>query len=196
MSVVIKSFSGEDIRPYLLDLARLRLHIFREYPYLYEGTLDCEKKYLAHYVECPESIVLLAFDQQRVIGAATALPMKDESEEVKAPFIQSHFNLNHIMYFGELILLPEYRSKKIGYQLFTQLENITHQSGYKMAAFCTVEPLLDHPKKPTHWQSLDNFWQQLGYQKHPELTVTFHWKEVDESDTSPKTMTFWLKTYE
>ena len=37
MTVEIKSLSGIDATPYLDDLARLRIEVFRAFPYLYDG---------------------------------------------------------------------------------------------------------------------------------------------------------------
>jgi hypothetical protein len=46
--VVIKTVSGKDFEPYLLRLANLRIKIFREYPYLYDGNIEDEKQYLVY----------------------------------------------------------------------------------------------------------------------------------------------------
>lgn len=35
--------SGTDLIPYIPELARLRIQVFRDFPYLYDGTLDYEK---------------------------------------------------------------------------------------------------------------------------------------------------------
>ena len=43
MSLEIKSFSGADARPFLDDVARLRIAVFRDFPYLYDGDPDYER---------------------------------------------------------------------------------------------------------------------------------------------------------
>ena len=45
----VRSLTGADILPILPDLARLRIVVFRDWPYLYDGTLDYEEKYLATF---------------------------------------------------------------------------------------------------------------------------------------------------
>ena len=45
------------------DLARLRIAIFREFPYLYDGSLDYETDYLKLYATTPGAIVVTARDQ-------------------------------------------------------------------------------------------------------------------------------------
>ncbi|HBF93820.1 MAG TPA: GNAT family N-acetyltransferase, partial [Marinobacter adhaerens] len=44
MAVSIRRLSGDQIKPYLDDLARLRIEVFRHFPYLYDGDMDYERK--------------------------------------------------------------------------------------------------------------------------------------------------------
>ncbi len=37
MSIIVQSLTGNDIRVVLPDLARLRMEVFREWPYLFMG---------------------------------------------------------------------------------------------------------------------------------------------------------------
>ena len=47
--VSIQRFVGRQVQPYIQELARLRIEIFRDFPYLYEGDLDYEAQYLQTY---------------------------------------------------------------------------------------------------------------------------------------------------
>ena len=51
MTVEIKSLSGIDAVAYFDDLSRLRIEVFRAFPYLYDGSLAHERKYLATYAD-------------------------------------------------------------------------------------------------------------------------------------------------
>ena len=62
MAVSIRRLSGDQIKPYLDDLARLRIEVFRHFPYLYDGDMDYERKYLDTYARSPESLFVLALD--------------------------------------------------------------------------------------------------------------------------------------
>ena len=44
---------GAEIEPHLEALGGLRIVVFREFPYLYEGTLAAEREYLQVYVRSP-----------------------------------------------------------------------------------------------------------------------------------------------
>ena len=189
----VQRFSGKEILPYLPDLAKLRITIFHDYPYLYEGNLEYEKKYLQTYAQCPDSVLVIAFDGDNVVGASSALPLKYETDDIKKPFIDASMDVNHIFYFGESVLMHAYRGKQIGKQFFIERENAAREQGYSIAAFCGVDRPADHPKRPPDWHPLNQFWQKLGYQQHPNLTVWMNWKEIDEPNESRKALTFWLK---
>src|SRR5690606_24434980 len=44
-----RRFAGEAVRPYLEEVARLRMQVFADWPYLYAGDMDYERDYLAAY---------------------------------------------------------------------------------------------------------------------------------------------------
>ncbi|NDE35472.1 MAG: GNAT family N-acetyltransferase, partial [Gammaproteobacteria bacterium] len=74
-ALTIRRFNGNDpeLRPFLKDLADLRMEVFRDFPYLYDGTAEYEEKYLETYTRCPDSLVVLVLDGDRVVGATTGL---------------------------------------------------------------------------------------------------------------------------
>ena len=57
----IKTCVGEEIIPFIPQLAELRIEIFRDFPYLYDGTLAYENEYLkmSYLVTCIKSVVLI-----------------------------------------------------------------------------------------------------------------------------------------
>ena len=77
---------GPHIARHIEELGRFRINVFREYPYLYEGTLDYERKYLSRYCKDDESILVLRKDEQGILGACTAIPLKSEDPEFISPF--------------------------------------------------------------------------------------------------------------
>ena len=46
MTIDVRSLTGDEIKPVLPELARLRITVFRDWPYLYDGTLEYEEGYL------------------------------------------------------------------------------------------------------------------------------------------------------
>ena len=76
-------------RVVLEPLAQLRIAVFREWPYLYQGSADYEMRYLDTYVRCPRSLAVLVWDGPDCVGASTALPLADADEATRAPFATS-----------------------------------------------------------------------------------------------------------
>lgn len=189
----LQNFHGAELEPYLDALGGLRIAVFREYPYLYVGTLENEREYLGTYVKSSGSLVVLVFDDDRVVGATTCLPMLDEGPEFQEAFVQAGYDLSTICYFGESILLPEYRGRGIGKEFFVRREAHVQALGMKFSTFCAVDRAADHPLRPEGYRALDEFWCSQGYVKQPGLQATFVWKEIGEESESPKTLTFWTK---
>lgn len=192
----LQNFHGSELEPHLDALGALRIAVFREYPYLYDGSLESERDYLSVYVRSAGSLVVLAFDGDQVVGATTCLPMVDEGSEFQAAFVKAGYDLAGICYFGESILLPEYRGQGVGKVFFTRREAHVRHLGAKLSTFCAVDRPVEHPLRPAGYRPIDEFWRAQGYVKHPELQATFVWKEIGEESESPKTLTFWMKAWE
>lgn len=190
----LERLSGDKLNHFIPELAQLRIQVFRDWPYLYDGDLAYEEKYLQTYIEAPDSVIVLAFDGDKVVGASTGIPLKYETNEVKAPFIAAGYDVNTIFYCGESVLLSEYRGQGAGVAFFDHREAHAHALGeFKYSCFCGVQRPHDHPRRPSDYVPLDDFWRKRGYEKQPDLNTTFSWKELDEHDESPKPMTFWMK---
>lgn len=195
MSLEVKEVSGGDLEPHLDDLGRLRIAVFREWPYLYEGTLDYEREYLTRYLRCPRSKVALVFDGQELVGATTAMPMEEEEAEFRQPFANAGYEVSSILYLGESILLPAYRGRGLGKQFFAIREAHAKTLGSRWTTFCAVDRSTEDPRRPANYRPLDALWSKQGYTRRPELQTTFEWKEIGEEAESPKTLTFWTKEW-
>jgi len=122
MAIEVISCAGEAVAPYVDDLARLRIAVFREYPYLYEGDAAYEQRYLTAYARSPRSVFVLALDGGKVVGASTGLPLSDDGEAFHQPFLERGIPLEEVFYFGESVLLREYRGQGIGHRFFDERE--------------------------------------------------------------------------
>lgn len=192
--LTVRRLVGAEIAPYLAEVARLRIQVFREWPYLYDGDRAYEERYLATYSGSPESLFVLVQDGARVVGASTGLPLADETDDFKRPFVALGYDPQRIFYFGESVLLPEYRGRGLGVRFFHEREGYARALGrFSHAAFCAVDRPTEHPRRPPAYVPLDDFWRRRGYRRHPELKTTYSWKDLDEPHQSAKQMVFWLK---
>ncbi len=186
------SYFGADVAGSLSAVAALRIAVFREFPYLYEGSLAYEEQYLAGYAASPHSLVVVARDGDEIVGAATAMPLA-LAEEAQAPFAAAGVDLGSVYYFGESVLLPAYRGRGIGHQFFDHREAAARQGGFALAAFCAVVRPPDHPARPAGYVPHDAFWTKRGFTRRPELVASFAWRDLGEAEETAKPMVFWTK---
>jgi len=193
-AITVQSFTGNDVDRYIPEVARLRIEVFREYPYLYDGDMAYEANYLRTYTASPDSVIVIVFDAEKVVGASTALPLRQETDEIKRPFLEYGIDPQQVFYLGKSVLLPKYRGRGIGVRFFQEREAHARRVGdFLWSAFCAVERPPDHPRRPADYATLDEFWNRRGYFKRPELHTTLTWQDLDESSPTPKPMVFWLK---
>lgn len=194
-AIILKQVTGAELAPVIPELARLRIQVFREFPYLYDGTWEYEEKYLRTYIESSAAIAILALDGARIVGASTGVPMAHETEEFKKPFVEAGYDPARIFYCGESVLLPAYRGRGL-YKAFIREREAyarTGPGGFDYCCFCAVERDGNHPMRPNDYQPLDAVWRHFGYEKRPDLLTRFRWKDIDQPRETAKPMVFWVK---
>jgi len=186
---------GAGLRDIIPELARLRVAVFRAWPYLYDGNEAYEASYLQTYVRSPSAAVILARSEGRIVGASTCLKLTDETENVIAPFRAPGWDPDRVFYFGESVLLPEFRGRGIGVAFFNGREaHARAVSGCDFATFCAVQRPADHPARPAGYEPLDVFWGRRGFTRRPDLRCEMDWTDLGEPGESTKTLVFWLKS--
>lgn len=196
MSITIRRLSAEEIKTEIQSLARLRIEVFKDFPYIYEGSDEYEVKYLKKYLDSSRAALIAAFDEKTIIGVASCLPLLDEDPAVQKPFVEKGFDLKRVFYFGESVLQKKYRGKGIGKAFFQEREKWVRSFGqYNLTTFCAVKRPTEHPLRPRDYRSLDEFWKSQGYVRHPELHTEFSWQDIGEKNETLKKMIFWLKRW-
>lgn len=185
--------TGTAIAGVLDELATLRLHIFQEYPYLYEGRREDELTYLETYAKAPDACVILACDGSAVIGGATGMPLVHEDTQIRGAFAGTPLSLDEMYYVGELLFRPAYRNCGLGRKLLARLEiHIRSLGGYRTLTCAMVERSDDHPLRPCDYLPITRFLARTGFVRLPGVTTHFTWRETDgvKRDHS---MQFWIK---
>ncbi|HET6433901.1 GNAT family N-acetyltransferase [Dyella sp.] len=194
MSVRVITCVGAAVTPHLDDLARLRIAVFRDWPYLYAGDLDYERRYLAAYAQSSRSVFVLALDGDTVVGASSGLPLADDGEAFQAPFRERGMAVDTVFYFGESVLLRDYRGQGIGHRFFDEREaHARRLGGFACTAFCAVEREADDPRRPPGHRSNDAFWTGRGYRRQDDLCCTLSWTELDDTTECEHRLRFWLR---
>jgi GNAT superfamily N-acetyltransferase len=195
MALNVKSLVGEEMKAVLPDLARLRMVVFRDWPYLYDGTLEYEQQYLAKLAAAKGAVCVIARDGNEIVGASTAAPMIEHTEEFAEPFERASFDLKDIFYCGESVLLKSHRGHGLGNAFFDHREaHARVLGGFKYSTFCRVVRPDDHPLKPKDYRPLDAFWAKRGYAPRDGLVANYRWKDIDQAEETDHAMQFWMKT--
>jgi GNAT superfamily N-acetyltransferase len=190
----IQVYTGPQVAPHLDAVAELRIAVFRDWPYLYAGDHEYEKKYLATYAESPESLFVLAFDGGRVVGASTGIPLTDETAAFQQPFLDRGIPLSDVFYFGESVLLPDYRGQGLGHRFFDEREGYARRLGrFAMTAFCAVERDDGDPRRPPGHRGNEAFWAKRGYQPQQDMFCRLEWQEIGHDVASCHRLRFWLR---
>ncbi|MFA7405306.1 MAG: GNAT family N-acetyltransferase [Pelobacteraceae bacterium] len=185
--------TGAAIADAVDDLATLRLEIFLDYPYLYQGKREDELTYLGSYAEAPDACVILARDGLAVIGAATGMPLVHEDAQMRDAFAATAFPLNEAYYVGEMLFRPAYRNSGLGRKLLAQLESRIRSLGsYRRLTCATVERPDDHPLRPRDYTPITRFLSRTGFVRLSGVTTRFTWRETDGT-TRDHPMQFWSK---
>jgi len=193
MAIEVRPLTGAEIGAAIDDLAGLRIAVFADFPYLYAGDPAYERDYLREFAAAPDAVLVAAFDGARIVGAATASPMAAQKAEFRAPFEARGIDTAALFYFGESVLLADYRGRGIGHAFFDHREARARDCGAGSATFAAVIRPADHPARPAGYRPLDAFWTGRGYAPVPGLVTELAWQEHGEPDESPKPMQYWMR---
>ena len=196
-SITVRTLVGDAIAPYVDDLARLRIQVFREWPYLYAGSVAYEAEYLQVYTRSKRSVAVLAFEGGKVVGASTGLPLAEESDAFIRPFVEAGYRPESVFYCGESVLLPAYRGQGLGHRFFDEREGHARAlGGFAWTAFCAVDRDPDDPRRPQRHRDNDVFWRKRGYEPVAGMQVALTWPEVGDEGDVGHTLSCWTRPLE
>ncbi|MEM8775375.1 MAG: GNAT family N-acetyltransferase [Pseudomonadota bacterium] len=189
----LERLTGAALGAVLEQVANLRITVFREWPYLYDGDEAYERAYLEAYRESEHALLVGAFEGGDLIGASTGTPMEDHAKEFGNALAGGGVALKNIFYGAESVLLPEYRGQGIGHRFFDLREAFAKELGFTHVAFCSVVRDDAHPLKPEGHRPLSNFWVKRGYAPVAGAVASFCWKDVDQPAETDHDLQFWMR---
>lgn len=189
--MTVRALTGAALAEALPEVARLRIAVFRDWPYLYDGDLAYEEQYLQVYRDAPEAVLVGAYDGVRLVGAATAAPLRDHADAFAAPLAGSGLVLEECYYCAESVLLPQVRGQGIGHRFFDLREAQAHTLGYRDMVFASVVRPEDHPLRPPRARAHDTFWRGRGYAPLEGAIASFSWRDIGESAETAHPLQIW-----
>ena len=182
---------GSEIEKHVDQLGRFRIEIFREYPYLYDGSIEYERAYLGRYSRNPESLLLILQDARGIIGACTGTPLNGEDNDFQNAFVGE--NKDAIYYIGEVVLRADSRGQGLGSRLLSTALSLINLKRFRIISLCTVDRGLNHPRRPGNYCPPDYLWEKYGFVKSNNLLAYLAWKDIGHEAETQKPMNIWLK---
>ena len=187
----VERLTGAAVDAALDDLAALRIAVFRDWPYLYDGSQDYERHYMRSYRDNPRAVLVVAREAGRIVGASTGMPLADHADaaQMTGPLPAAP----DMFYCGESVLLPEYRGRGLGHAFFDHREAAARAAGFRWSMFCAVQRPADHPLRPAAYRPLDAFWRKRGYERRDGAVAHFRWKDIDRAEETEKPLQVWIR---
>lgn len=193
MPLEVRALAGSEIADALRDLARLRIEVFRAWPYLYDGDAAYEERYLRGYADDPAATLVAARDGDRIVGASSGLPLEAHGDAKHLILPDAAPDRSRIYYCAESVLLPEYRGRGVGGRFFDLREEAARRAGFSATLFAAVIRAADDPRRPVDHRSLEPFWRKRGYAPLPGASLSIAWKDVGTPGETRKEFAVWMR---
>lgn len=197
----LRVLKGNEIIPYINQISEFRVKYFKEYPYLYSGSLAYEREYIEGYCKEAKSLLIILEDLSgRLLGFSTGIPLVSDSEivrEAAKSFTEAGFDSETFFYFGETILVPEERGKGNYSKIVRLREEEAIEMGFEGACFMAVNRAENHPQRPKEYQSIDSKFEHMGYSK-TSIGVSFTYPTILPDGTVcdvEHLMVYWMKFF-
>lgn len=175
-------------------MAKVRVEVFKGYPFLAEISVEEEIAYLRKFVQDKDSIAVLVFDEAKIVGVSIGAPFENQEEAFLKLFRSKNLKPSNYFYFGQSVVLEAYRGRGLNHHFFDIREkHVKHLKRFKSICFTSIVRPSTHPLAPSDYSSLANFWEKNGYVKQSDIICYKSWKDREETKQSPKQLMFWIK---
>ena len=193
MPLDVRTLTGSEITHALPDLARLRIEVFRDWPYLYDGDAAYEERYLRGYADEPTATLIAARDGSRIVGASTGMPLEAHGDARNMVLSDLDLDRRKIYYCAESVLLSTYRGQGAGGRFFDLREDAARAGGFEATLFASVIRAPDDQRRPADYRPLDAFWRKRGYAPLPGGSLSISWKDTGEPQETVKELAIWMR---
>ena len=190
----IETYRASEIQPHIKDIVNICNHIYREYPYLYNGEHAGYQSYLESYSQRDHSIICCAYDGSKVIGFAAGIPMVETKDLYKETLLENGYRLENLFYLGEFGLEPQYRWQGIEEALYDKIESHARRKGFETICLWELDDSAHTQYRPQEYIPKDELLNKLGFVSKPYLNFQIFWTNIDELQESAHLAVYWTKT--
>lgn len=190
---------GDTIEQILPFTQQMCLTYYREYPYLYEGTLEEQQACHSWFSKLKHSAVAIAYYDNKPVGFLSGASFVDFAEHYTGSltvFKNAGLDPAQYYYFADVIIEKEHRGHSLCKKLFAALEQYASNLGYAKNCL-VVESHATHPCKPADYRELGDLWIRLGYTESP-ATISFKWNTIQSDGTQERQehiLRYWIKDF-
>lgn len=194
----LEIITSTNLESYLDIIADFRIKYFKEFPYLYEGTIDYEKHYLQGFAKDPKSILILIKFENRVIAVSTALPLMSEADildDTSARFKEAGYQPEDFFYYSEVLIAPDFRKEGLLRKIYAIREKWARSFGFNQLTLATVIREKTHPLRPSGYVEIESIWKHFGFQK-TSIEIDYKWPTIFPDGSVKEVnnkMVFWHK---
>lgn len=190
--IFLYGYTGDEARSYALQIATIRLELFRDFPYLYVGTIEDEYEYLSMYFNSRSSHLVLGFNSQnQLICYSSSIAVDDCTDDIKTPSMSLGYK--KILYIGEVMIRPEYRLRGLSRHCMNYHDRKAREGGYDAVMLMSIDRPYDHPYTPAGYRSLDSLWIKYGYQRVTSASIVQSWRQIDTDGSVLHQLGLWIK---
>jgi len=178
-------------------VAGLRIRVFRDYPYLYDGNRAYEEHYLQGLARNERSLVAVARVDGAVVAAATALPLGNDAEilaGIDRQFAKLGLDARDYYYYSEIVVDAAHRGRGIAREFYRRRRDRAIALGYRKVCFAAIVREPGVLPAPADYFDPAPMWTALGFVQHPDISVTFRWPTLTPAGTQEidHRLVFWL----
>lgn len=162
-------FYGREISTHLLKVAEFRIRYFKDFPYLYDGSVEYEMSYLTGYADDPRSMLITVTNMNNeLIAVSTSVPLVTTTNILDGAselFRSNGLNPSTFFYYGEVIIDHSARKQGLAKSIYLMQDEHALNSGFENIAIATVIRLKGDHRQPEFYQSSDLVWKKMNFQK-------------------------------
>ncbi len=199
-TLCIDEVTGPAIADHISVVADLRIRLFRDYPYFYDGSPEYERHYLRELANNDEALLLMALSGDDVAGVATSLPLESGADILKGVpgrFRAAGLDPAAFYYYSEILVVPRFRGRGIAGEFYRRREAFARGKGYGAVSFAAVIRPDDDPRRPESYFYPAPYWASMGFGRRDDITVACNWPTLEpDGSVAEKThpLAFWVKS--